>query len=62
MRGGPAAARAGRAQDLEQQEPLRLDGDDFAAGQDELLRAQGGRVPEGRRDEHQGGQGVQSQC
>ena len=41
----------GYSQHLQRHQPLRLHGNDFAAGQNQLLREARGRVPEGRRDE-----------
>ena len=35
-------------EDLQHDQPVRLDGADLAAGQDQLLREARGRVPEGR--------------
>ena len=40
---------------MEHREPVRLDGEHLAPGQGELLRAQGGPVPEGQRHDFGGG-------
>ena len=45
---------------MEQQEPLRLDGNDLTPRKDQLLREESRRVPEGRSDDLQGLEGVQN--
>mmetsp|Transcript_8299 Transcript_8299/g.21239 ORF Transcript_8299/g.21239 Transcript_8299/m.21239 type:complete len:274 (+) Transcript_8299:607-1428(+) len=55
-----AARRAGAPQALQRVQPLRLDGDDLAAGQDQLLREARWRVPEEWHHERQDGKRLHS--